>query len=428
MSRFREIIKNKNFSLLWFGQIVSQFGDRLIQMSLIALVYAIAPGSTFQLAKLLSFTIIPVFLIGPVAGVYVDRWDRRRTMAICDLLKTALIFSIPFIFITKPTLISVYIIIFLVFCLSRFYVPAKLSIIPDLVKPKNLLLANSLANTTGMVAAAFGFGLGGILVDAWGAKGGFYLASLTFLISATMIFLIGTKIMGHIKKERILEVGKEVIEVIKKSVAAEIKEGVVYLVNHKEIRFIINVLFLLWSALGAIYVVSIVFVQEVLGTATKDLGLLIMFVGMGLFVGSLVYGRFGLKIPRLKTIFSCFCFSGIVLTFFVIGVSLFPNFLIAAMLVFIFGAIVAPIMTAANTLIHEVSKDQMRGKVFSSIEIIMHFAFLVFMLISSKLADFVGRFWFLVSLGIIITLIGVVGFLKYGLKDHKIQYDQAQRA
>jgi len=423
MAKFREILKNKNFSLLWFGQISSQFGDRLIQMSLIALVYTVAPGSTFQLAKLLSFTIIPVFIIGPVAGVYVDRWDRRKTMAICDFLKTLLIFSIPFIFITKQTLISVYVLIFLVFCLSRFYVPAKLSIIPDLVKPKNLLLANSLANTTGMVAAAFGFGLGGILVDAWGAKGGFYLASLTFLVSAVMILLIGTKLSGHIKKERILEVGKEVIEVIKKSVAAEIKEGFLYLVNHKDINFIVKVLFLLWSALGAIYVVAIVFIQNVLGTVTKDLGLLIMFVGIGLFAGSLVYGRFGQKSAHLKTIFSCFCFSGIVLTFFVILVSAYPNFLTAAVLVFIFGAIVAPIMAAANTLVHEVSKDEMRGKVFSSLEIVMHFGFLVFMLISAKLADFMSAFWFLVCLGIIVTIIGVVGFIKYGLKEQKIQYD-----
>ncbi|MBM3252563.1 MAG: hypothetical protein FJZ11_07305, partial [Candidatus Omnitrophica bacterium] len=62
MARFSEILKNKNFSLLWLGQVVSQFGDRIIQMALIALVYSIAPGSTFQLAKIISFTIIPVFV------------------------------------------------------------------------------------------------------------------------------------------------------------------------------------------------------------------------------------------------------------------------------------------------------------------------------------------------------------------------------
>jgi len=80
MARFRHIVRNRNFSLLWFSQIVSQFGDRLNQMALLALIYRFAPGSTIQIAKLMAFTIIPVFLIGPMAGVYVDRWDRRRTM------------------------------------------------------------------------------------------------------------------------------------------------------------------------------------------------------------------------------------------------------------------------------------------------------------------------------------------------------------
>ncbi len=73
MSKFRKVLKNRNFFLLWLGQIISQLGDRLGQMALIAFVYLRAPGSAIQIAKILSFTIIPVFLIGPLAGVYVDR-------------------------------------------------------------------------------------------------------------------------------------------------------------------------------------------------------------------------------------------------------------------------------------------------------------------------------------------------------------------
>ncbi|HOX54797.1 MAG TPA: MFS transporter, partial [Candidatus Omnitrophota bacterium] len=395
------------------GQIVSQFGDRIIQMALIALVYAVAPGSTFQLAKIISFTIIPVFLIGPVAGVYVDRWDRRKTMLISDLSKTILMFIIPLVFMSMDSLILIYIVIFLVFCISRFYVPAKLSIIPDLVQEKQLLIANSLANMTGMVAAALGFGLGGILVDSWGAKGGFYLSAGSFLFSALTILLIGTKIMGHIKKNEIFELGKEVMEVIRKSVVAEIKDGVLYLVNQKEISFIVKILFLLWSALGAIYVVSIVFVQHALGTVTKDLGLLIMFLGLGLFVGSLVYGRLGHKISHLKIIFFCFTLSGIVLNSFVVVLTAYPVFIIAAILAFIFGLVVSPIMAAVNTLVHEASTSSMRGKVFSSLEIVMHFAFLLFMLISSKLADVVGESRFLLYLGIVIIVVGIIGIIKY---------------
>ena len=80
MIHFRDILKDRNFFLLWLGQIISQFGDRLNQMALVGFIHSRSPGSTVELAKLLSFTILPVFLIGPVAGVYVDRLDRRKLM------------------------------------------------------------------------------------------------------------------------------------------------------------------------------------------------------------------------------------------------------------------------------------------------------------------------------------------------------------
>ena len=414
MARFREILRNKNFFLLWSGQIVSQFGDRLTQMALIALVAQRAAGSTIQLAKLLSFTILPVFLIGPIAGVYVDRWDRRRTLIICDILRAIIIFSIPFLFLQFDSLIPIYIIIFLSFCVSRFYVPAKLSIIPDLVKEKDLLLANSLVNTTGMIAATVGFGLGGIFVEVLGVRGGFYLDSATFFISGIMI-LSFSRVVGSFKPSRVLKIGKEVIEVIKKSVLAEIKEGISYLTNHKDIRFIVNMLFLLWSALGAIYVIMIVFIQEALKTITMELGFLIMFLGAGLFLGSLIYGRFGQRVSQVRIIFTCFAFGGIILVLFASLLSMCPFFIVAAALSFVFGVVIAPIMTASNTLIHKVTDEQMRGKVFSALEIVTHFAFLLFMLISSGVAEIIGRFWFLILIGLIFTMIGVMGTLKYKL-------------
>ena len=164
MSKIREVFKNRNFFLLWLGQIISQLGDRLDQMALIAFVYLRAPGSTMQIAKILSFTIIPVFLIGPIAGVYVDRWDRRRTMCVCDILRALLVFTIPFFLFYAKNIIPIYIVVFVVFSIGRFFVPAKLAIIPDLVGKKDLLLANSLVNTTGMIAAILGFGVSGVVV------------------------------------------------------------------------------------------------------------------------------------------------------------------------------------------------------------------------------------------------------------------------
>jgi DHA3 family macrolide efflux protein-like MFS transporter len=415
MSKFRHTLKNRNFLLLWIGQIISQLGDRLGQMALIAFVYLRAPGSTIEIAKILSFTIIPVFLIGPVAGVYVDRWDRRRTMFICDLIRGLLVLTIPiFLFYTR-SLAVIYAIIFIVFSISRFFVLAKLSIVPDLVEKKDLLIANSLVNVTGMLAAILGFGASGVLVEWLGARSGFYLDGASFLVSALLIFLISVRVS---KKVSFTKVSKEIVEVIKKSVLQEIKEGMFYFVRNKHIRFTAGIIFLLWSALGAVYVVIIVFVQKNLHSATKDLGLLIMFLGTGLFSGSLVYGRFGQKLSQYKIIFFSLVLSGIMLAVFAVTINNYPFFSVAAVLSYFLGLLVSPIMIASNTIIHKVSDNAMMGKIFSSMEIIMHLGFLLFMFISSVLAEKFSPLPILVVVGCLFSVLGVFNLIFY----HKIAW------
>jgi len=412
MARFREVLKNRNFFLLWSGQIVSQLGDRLGQMALIAFVYLRAPGSTLQIAKILSFTIIPVFLIGPLAGVYVDRWDRRRTMYACDFLRSLLVFTIPlFLFYTK-SLGPIYLIIFISFSIGRFFVPAKLSIIPDLVDKKDLLIANSLINTSGMIAAVLGFGISGVLVEKLGAKSGFYLDSLSFLISGAFIFLISKRFAAASDfNADFRQVSKEIVDVIRKSVFQEVKEGILYFIRNKDIRFTAGIIFALWSALGAVYVVVIVFVQKALHSATKDLGLLVMFLGIGLFLGSLIYGKFGQRISHYKIIFACLVASGIMLVIFALGIYYYPNFIIAASLALCLGLIISPIMIASNTIIHNVSDNEMLGKIFSSLEIVMHLGFLLFMFISSMLAERFSHVAILVVVGILLSLLGVASLV-----------------
>jgi MFS family permease len=412
MAKFREVLKNRNFFLLWGGQIVSQLGDRLGQMALIAFVYLRAPGSTLQIAKILSFTIIPVFLIGPLAGVYVDRWDRRRTMYVCDFLRSLLVFSIPLFLFYSKSLGPVYLIIFIAFSIGRFFVPAKLSIIPDLVDKKDLLIANSLINTSGMIAAILGFGISGVLVEKLGAKSGFYLDSLSFLISGTLIFLISKRFISVMNfNDQFRQVSKEIVEVIRKSVFAEIKEGIFYFIRKKDIRFTAGIIFALWSALGAVYVVVIVFVQKALHSATKDLGLLVMFLGIGLFLGSLAYGKFGQRISHYKIIFICLVVSGIMLIIFALGIYYYPNFIVAAFLALCLGLIIAPIMIASNTIIHNVSDNEMLGKIFSSLEIVIHLGFLSFMFISSILAEKFPPVLILVSVGCLLSVLGAASLI-----------------
>jgi MFS family permease len=403
LAKFGEVLKNRNFFFLWLSQIISQFGDRLNQMALIALVYARAPGSTSQLAKVFAFTILPVFLIGPVAASYVDRWNRRRTMFTCDLLRALLVASVALFFIRLESLWPIYIIVFIVFSLGRFFVPAKMAIIPGLVSKEKLLLANSLSSTTGMIAAVAGFGLGGLLVEAVGSKGGFLLDALTYLISGLFIFMIVAKAVSSFGK------GKQQVDPpapLRKNIFVEIKEGWQYLFRDKDTRFVAQMLFLLWSAIGAVYIVVIVFVQRSLGSVTSDLGVLAMTLGTGLFCGSLICGRFGQRFSKIKIIFISMGASGFALTSFAIFLKLFPSRLVSALLSFLLGLLLAPAVISAQTLIHEVTDDKMRGRIFGSLEIVAHLAFLIFMFLSSFLAERIGRFWILSSVGAVLTIVG----------------------
>ena len=395
---------------MWLGQIISQLGDRLDQMALIGFISQRSPGKTLQLAVLLSFTILPVFVVGPIAGVYVDRWDRRKTMYICDFLRGILVLLIPlYIIDSKMSLFPLYCVVFLLFSIGRFFVPAKLAILPELVPKEQLLLANSLVNTTGMIAATAGFGIGGIVVAVLGVKGGFYLDSVSFFLSSSLIFFIR---LSSKYKIGLIELSKEIAEVIRKSVFSEIKEGIKYLLNQRQMRAVVGVLFVVWAALGAAYVVLIVFVQESLRSLTLDLGLLVMFFGAGLFSGSLFYGRFGRSANCFKSIFSSLLASGLSLAAFAFILGRSAHFYTAASLAFVFGLCVAPIMTATNTLIHDISSQEMLGKVFSSIEIVMHLAFLLFMFLGSMLSEFksIGRQGLLIGVGILFAFIGFIGY------------------
>src|SRR5437870_3010031 len=115
MLKFFRNKENRGFFRFWLAQLISQFGDRVHQMALVGLIAARHPGSSIELAKLLSFTIIPVFIIGPIAGVYIDRWDHRRTLFICDFIRGLLVLLIALYLMGLPVIWPIYAAVFTIF-------------------------------------------------------------------------------------------------------------------------------------------------------------------------------------------------------------------------------------------------------------------------------------------------------------------------
>lgn len=416
MRNFLAKKSNRAFIRFWLAQLISQFGDRINQMALVGLValkHAGDPASPVELAKLLSFTIIPVFVIGPIAGVYVDRWDRRTTLFVCDFVRGFIVLLIAFYLIDMHSMLPIYAAVFLIFCLSRFYVPAKMSFIPDIVDEGDLLIANSLVSVTGMIAFILGALLGGLIVEWHGPKGGFIWDANTFFISGFLVFSISRFKGMRFSKKKMILTGQEMIKTIRKSVFVEIKEGIDYIVGKKEILFIIYVMTILFMAAGSVYVVIIVFVQEMFRTVTKDLGYLAVALGVGLFLGSMAYAKWGKKISRFQSIFFCLILGGIMLAFFAFVVGVTQNRFVGMGLAAILGFVIGPIVIASNTIVHYVCSEEMRGKVFASLEFVMHLAFLIAMVASSFLSKHVGRMWILIGIGIVFCIVGLIGLLKY---------------
>jgi MFS transporter, DHA3 family, macrolide efflux protein len=403
--------KSRDFFRFWFAQLISQFGDRVYQMALVGLMAIRHPGSSVEMAKLLAFTIIPVFIVGPIAGVYIDRWDRRRTLFICDFIRGLLVLLAAFYLIKLPVIWPMYVVVFVIFSFSRFYVPAKMSFIPEIVHEDDLHIANSLVTTTGMIALVLGALLGGLIVEYTGSFGGFCWDAMCYFFSGVLVFSISAFRRRLPKKSEIIAGTKKLLQT-QKSVWQEIINGIRYIRSEKAIGFIFWMMSVLFAAAGAIYVVIIVFIQQAFHSVTKDLGYLSVPLGFGLFLGSISYGRWGTKIAPFKVIIWSLISGGAMVVLFASMVESTHNRLIALVLSFVLGFVIGPVVIASNTVVNKVCTMEMSGKVFAALEFVMHMAFLAAMLISAVLSEHFDRLWVLIVVGCIFMMVGLVGLLK----------------
>lgn len=410
---YLKILRKRNFFLIFLGQFFSQFGDRLTLMALIGLF----PGSIFGLTKVFTLSIIPVFLISPVAGVYIDRWNKRKTMYITDLLRGIFILSLPFILVKYPSLIPIYTLVFLSFCIGRFFLPAKMTIIPSIVKQEDLFIANSLVSLTAMVTAILGLGIGGIIVEKWGVRTAFFLDAITFFLSALCMIFVKIEEKVKFTPKDIIQLGKEVFDKVKNSVIFEIKEGIRYIIQSSETRYASRIKVILFAIIGSLSTIFIVFIQTTFNTVTQDLGWLAISAIGGLFTGTLIYGKFAHKMSVRKTINLSLIFSCLWMAILVSFLKFYPSKIFACIACAILGIICSPIEIALITLIHKESKDNFMGRVFSSLEVIMHLAFLIFMYITSYTAQVTNPFTVIMSISIIGSVLAFFSLWRENYKE-----------
>ena len=283
-----------------------------------------------------------------------------------------------------------------------------MAFIPEITDKKDIFLANSLISITATVAAVFGLGIGGIIVEKYGATTAFTLDATTFLVSALAVFLITTYQRGTFMVEDIIHIGKDMVNEVKKSFVCEFREGIKYIFHSTETKYAFKMFFFLFSYIGGLYVVFIRFIQEVLSTITKDLGFVTVSLGAGIFLGSLIYGRIAHRFSIKKIINFSVLSASIYLIFFAVSLKAYPQTLYAIFLALFLGLLISPVFVGINALIHNESDKNILGRIFSGLEFTSHLGFLISMFIFSFLADIFTPFTIVVSIAIIGTLFSII--------------------
>ena len=183
---YRELIRgNRNFRLLWFGQIISLLGDWFNFVASASLI-AILTQSGFAIGSLFVVRMLAPFFISPIAGVVADRYNRKNILIVTDLTRAVAAFG--FLFVRSADHVwLLYVLTALQLGISGFFFPTRNAILPDIVSSQGLGAANALGSATWSVMLAVGAAIGGIVSGAWGIYPAFAIDGLTFLLSAAFI-------------------------------------------------------------------------------------------------------------------------------------------------------------------------------------------------------------------------------------------------
>jgi MFS family permease len=176
---------NANFRRLWAGNVVSLFGDWFNTIALYRTVEMIS-GSALALGLVFLAKLLPLAIASPVAGLIVDRLDRRRVMIGADLVRAVIVLG--FLFVEQGGLALVYTLATLQIVVSAVFNPAKSASLTNIVPARELLTANALMSATWSTMLAIGAAVGGVAVEVLGPELVFVLDSATYLVSAWFIW------------------------------------------------------------------------------------------------------------------------------------------------------------------------------------------------------------------------------------------------
>jgi MFS transporter, DHA3 family, macrolide efflux protein len=390
-ANFMTVLRHSGFRNLWLGQVVSQIGDYFAFLALMVVVSGFeseAAATTQAVSGLMIALTLPRLLFGVLAGVFVDRWDRRRTMLVSDVVRAGLSLGLIPAF-QNHQLLVLYALAFALSTVGTLFNPAKGALIPRLVPADQLTAANALSQTSQMLAQFIGPALAGATFAAAGSGNqwvAFAVNAGSFLVSAVAILLIRvprTQTAAHPSAgsadgSALRQVGQDLVV------------GLKALVLNRTIVILAVVFAVLNLGIGAINVLWIVFLRTQFGFTAADLAWRISVVDIafagGMVLASVLVGNFAAHVAPKWLIASGLIVAGAITT--VMGA--LPSYWLVVAAMGLVGFWVGPINAGTTTLMQIVVPNRQLGRVGGGLGTVMDTALLVSMGMAGVAATFLG--------------------------------------
>ena len=400
MQDYKILLRNKNFTLIWSSQLLSQLAINIMNFILLVKLFE-ATGSSITTAMFWVAYAIPTLIVGPIAAVTADIYDRRKTLMYSNFLQASVIMLYTFIY--DLSFFLPFLVVIAYSLLNQFYVPAEASSLPALVKKKQLAHANGLFFLTQQAALIVGFGVAGFLKTSLGFQNSLILCS-SFLYLAFIAVSLLPKMRP--KRKRSQKISAEIADYFRK-----ILEGYYFIRNNSKILAPLTILLTLYALLIIIAVLTPAAAQEIFAIGANSAGVsLIVPVGIGAVTGAIFVPKMLKSRIRKKVLMENFMLVASILML-VFGLVI-P--LVSANLKLIFGAIIiallgfsyVAILIPAQTFVQEATPNRLRGRVFGNFWFIATIVAMIPVIFSGVLSDLFG-------VRALITLIGVAALIMF---------------
>jgi DHA3 family macrolide efflux protein-like MFS transporter len=341
------VLRNKNFLLLWIGQLVSQLGDRVHAVALMWWVLE-KTGSAALMGTVLIFATVPSVVLAPFAGGYVDRWNRKAVIVGMDFLRGLMVITVGVLAIRGS--LEVWQILIATAAMSAasvFFGPAISATIPNIVRRSEITRANSLSQMVVQGTGIVGPALGGVFVVVWGVGGVFLLNGLSFLASGLSELFISVPPTRRGGERR-------------KHIIVELKDGFGFVRSKPTIFGILKTAAVLNFFTAPFAILIPIVARDVLGRGAETLGFLMAAFSVGFMLSSALLAVSKERPRKHGLIIFGVALSGVCLIVMGLVVS-FASYMVAMIAVGV-------LLGLANILImsyfQSVIPDGMRGRVF----------------------------------------------------------------